>query len=373
VRQELERVEVPGEHAARARTWSVLEAAFAEREPVARPSHWPRVAAVALALGALVAASLSAPGRAVIDEIREVVGVERAQPALFSLPSSGRLLVASDAGVWVVQEDGSKRLLGDYREASWSPFGRFVVAARANELAALEPDGGVRWTLARRGIRAPRWGGTETDTRIAYISGDDEREAVLRIVAGDGTSDKRLGPALPLPPAWRPTQPHVVTYVARRGGRIVLADADDGRRIRSWAAAPPGGLTWSEDGRRLFAFSPTSLRIYDARGRIVEARNGRFRHAALRPGATTVAEVAAIRTRAGASELVLGDRVLFRGPGEFRDLAWSPDGDWILFSWPTADQWVFVQPARRRIVAVSDVARQFGGGFPRIEGWCCAR
>ena len=34
--------------------------------------------------------------------------------------------------------DGSKRLLGGYREASWSPFGHFVVAARPNELVALE-------------------------------------------------------------------------------------------------------------------------------------------------------------------------------------------------------------------------------------------
>ena len=94
--------------------------------------------AVAVVVAAL-AAVLSSPGRAVLDEVREAVGVERAQPALFSLPAPGRLLVASDAGVWVVQEDGSKRLLGPYREASWSPFGRFVVAARENELAALEP------------------------------------------------------------------------------------------------------------------------------------------------------------------------------------------------------------------------------------------
>ncbi len=127
----------------------------------------------------------SPPGRAVLDEIREAVGVERAQPALFSLPAPGRLLVASDAGVWVVQQDGSKRLLGAYREASWSPFGRFVVAARENELAALEPDGSVRWTLARPGVRFPRWAGTETDTRIAYVD-----RTGIRVVAGDGTDDQ---------------------------------------------------------------------------------------------------------------------------------------------------------------------------------------
>ena len=159
MKSELERVEIPGEHEARERTWSVAATAFSERQPVERDRRMLKPAvAIAFAVAAL-AAVLSPPGRAVLDEIREVVGVERAQPALFSLPAPGRLLVSSDAGVWVVQQDGSKRLLGDYREASWSPFGRFVVAARENELAALEPDGDVRWTLARPGVRSPRWGG----------------------------------------------------------------------------------------------------------------------------------------------------------------------------------------------------------------------
>ena len=77
-------------------------------------------------------------------DIREVVGIEKAQPALFSLPAPGRLLVTADSGAWVVEQDGSKRLLGRYREASWSPFGRFVVGSRPNELVALTPKGDVR-------------------------------------------------------------------------------------------------------------------------------------------------------------------------------------------------------------------------------------
>ena len=134
-----------------------------------------------------VAGLLSPPGRAVLDEIREVVGVEKAQPALFSLPAPGRLLVTADSGAWVVDADGSKRLLGNYREASWSPFGRFVVASRRNELVALTPDGDVRWSLARPDVRFPRWGGTKTDTRIAYLS-----DGTLRIVGGDGKGDRLL-------------------------------------------------------------------------------------------------------------------------------------------------------------------------------------
>ena len=147
-----------------------MRAAFAEREPQLPRRSWKPIAAIAIVL-VVVAGLLSPPGRAVLDDIREVVGVEKAQPALFSLPAPGRLLVTSDAGAWVVDQDGSKRLLGSYREASWSPFGRFVVASRANELVALTPEGDVRWSLARPNVRFPRWGGTETDTRIAYLVG----------------------------------------------------------------------------------------------------------------------------------------------------------------------------------------------------------
>ena len=82
-----------------------------EREPQPRRRSWKPVAALALAL-VVVAGLLSPPGRAVLDEIREVVGVEESAPALFSLPAPGRLLVTADSGAWVVDADGSKRLLG---------------------------------------------------------------------------------------------------------------------------------------------------------------------------------------------------------------------------------------------------------------------
>ncbi len=222
MKRELERIEIPGENEARARSWTILEAAFPEREPVEHRRRMLRPVVVVAVAAALLAAVLSPPGRAVLGEIRETVGVERAQPALFSLPAPGRLLVASDAGVWVVQEDGSKRLLGPYREASWSPFGRFVVATRENELAALEPDGDVRWTLARPGVRSPRWTGTDTDTRIAYVD-----RTGLRVVAGDGTGDRLLASARP------PTCLGPGPFTSRpRNSGLVLADADTGRRGR---------------------------------------------------------------------------------------------------------------------------------------------
>jgi hypothetical protein len=282
VRLELESIEIPGEHEARERSWSVVESALREREPVERLRRMIRPVLVVAVVAVLLAAVLSPPGQAVLDEIRETVGIERAQPALFSLPTSGRLLVASDAGAWVVNEDGSKRLLGTYREASWSPFGRFVVAARTNELAALEPDGGVRWTLARPGVRSPRWAGTETDTRIAYVD-----RTGLRVVAGDGTGDRLLVAGYRGPIAWRPGDGFVLAYT-QRPGRVTLYDVA-ARRV----------LERSAPGR-------------------VEARE----------------PAGEVRLRAGASEVVVGRRVVFRTQGRLEGLTSSPDGRWLLVGWP---------------------------------------
>ena len=212
----------------------------------AEPPSWKPVAAVALAV-VVVAGLLSPPGRAVLDEIRQVVGVEGSAPALFSLPAPGRLLVTAGSGVWIVDEDGSKRLLGDYREASWSPFGRFVVATRANELAALAADGTVRWSLARPDVRLPRWGGSRIDTRIAYFS-----RGQLRVVGGNGKGDRLLdADAAERAPVWLPGARHRLAY-ATRDGSIRVVDVDTGAVIDRDAPARLLELpaaTASPDGR----------------------------------------------------------------------------------------------------------------------------
>jgi hypothetical protein len=367
VKRELERIEIPGEHDARERTWAVVRAAFEARDPTTRRSQWPRVAVVAVALAALAAAALSSPGRAVLDEVREVVGVERAQPALFSLPAPGRLLVASDAGVWIVQQDGSKRLLGPYREASWSPFGRFVVVARQNELAALEPDGDVRWTLARPGVRSPRWTGSEIDTRIAYHGRN-----VPRVVAGDGRGDRPVCAvsAQPIAPAWKPGAGFVLTLVAPSGAPYVV-DLDG--CVVPWTSKPiarPRRVEWSSDGKRLLIVGASTIRILDSStGRLVASTLGS--DAAWRPGTRTLAR---IFHRGEASRVIVGRRVVFSATGRLAQPEWSPDGRWLLVGWPIADQWVFIRADGKRIRAVSNVSEQFRSrSFPRIEGWCCDR
>jgi len=308
VRRELERIELPGEHEARERARAVVLAAFAEREPQPRRRSWKPLAAVALALVAL-AGLLSPPGRAVLDEIREVVGVERAEPALFSLPAPGRLLVTGDSGSWVVERDGSKRLLGPYREASWSPFGRYVVAARENELVALEPDGDVRWSLARPDVRFPRWTGSPTDTRIAYLA-----RGGLRVVNGDGTGDRLIdAKAAARSAVWRAGLKHVLVY-ARRDGSVRAVDVDTNAGVPLDGAAEE--LRPRDD--------PAARRVLGG---------ARF--------ATPV-----------------------RSPdGRWLAVGW-PEADQLVF---------IRVVGRQQIRAVSNVSEQFRSGtFPRVEGWCCA-
>lgn len=370
LREQLENVEIAGGGEGAERAWTAVATSFASRERVAPPSR-QRYAALALAVAvAAVAGAVASPaGRAVIDRVREVVGVEKAQPALFSLPAAGRLLAASERGVWVVAADGSKRLLGPYREASWSPFGRFLVATRRNELAALEPSGRVRWTLARRGARGARWTGTRTDTRIAYVAADG-----IRVVAGDGTGDRLLVPGARGPLAWWPGPGFVLAYAGARN--VHLLDVSTGRV--EWSVPRPGGpvttIAWSRDGRRLLILTPHHLRVVDRLGRVVgqeDPSDGtRDVAAAFRPGSRTPA-VTRVHGSQSSTYYLAGD-TLFRRAGRFRELAWSPDGRWLVIGWPAADQWVFVRADGRRVRAVANLATAFQSGrAPRVLEWCC--
>ena len=372
MRRELERLEIPGEHEARLRTWEVVRAAYAEREPAPPRRSFLVPALAAVLVLAVAAAAASPPGRAVIDDVRRAIGVDDAAPALFALPAPGRVLITSTSGAWIADSGGSRRLLGPYAGAAWSPFGRFVAATRAHELAALEPDGDVRWTLARRDVSRPAWGGTATDTRIAYRSGGD-----LRVVAGDGTGDRVLtDESADVTPAWRPGEGHVLTYAARNGD-VVSLDTGSGRVLwRRRAAGPVLGLEWSSDGRRLLVRGGEFADVLTRAGRPFTgfvAEEGRLLAAAFRPGSHAVAY--AQETHGRTNVLVDGEPggLVFSGPGRIDELAWAPGGRWLLLGWRAADQWVFVRPGTRSVDATSDVSRQFRSEtFPTILGWCCA-
>lgn len=351
---------VPADRAAEERVWSVVHAAYAEREPVRGRRPFRTGVVLALLAAAIAAAAvLSPPGRAVVDAVRRTIGVEHAAPALFRLPAPGRVLVAGSGGTWVIAADGSKRRLGDYRQATWSPHGFFVAAARGDELATIDPrSGDVHWTLARPRISALGWGGSRIDTRISYLSG-----GVLHVVGGDGVGDRALGAVAVVAPAWRPGNRRVLAYVTV-GGRLVVVDADDGVvRLRTPPYARPRLLAWAPDGRRLVL--ATARRLV-----IVAADSGRT-HVYPIPDVRRIAFTAGggVALLRGRSILELrGGEVgtLFSAPGTLRGLAASPDGRWLLTSLPRADQWIFL--GGRRVLAVSHIAAQFGGE-PELDGW----
>jgi hypothetical protein len=361
--RELERLfaSVPADREAEERAFALVGAAYAEREPTrARPRiRWAPAAAVALC--AVAAAAFSSPGRAVVDAVRRTIGVEHAAPALFRLPAPGRLLVSGSGGTWLVASDGSKRRLGAYVHAAWSPHGLFVVAATGNELATLEPkDGKVHWSLARPHVAFPRWGGSRTDTRVAYLT-----RGRLRVVGGDGRGDtgEGLPAAAPVAPAWRPGRGHVLAYVTARGRVTVLSP--DEQTVR-WVSRPyprPRSLAWAPDGKTLVLATPRSVMLFDAgtgRSRTLELAGARAvafspqgRLAVLRTSTVVIVQGGRIRT-------------LFASQARLAGLAWSPDGRWLLTTLPAADQWVFLSGTR--VLAVSHVAREFGG-TTELDGW----
>jgi hypothetical protein len=373
LRDLLRELPIPEQEEARRRSHAVVTAAFAEREPTPPRRHYLRPALALVAVAAVAAAAASPPGRAVLGSLRKTVaGEKRAAPELFRLPSGGRLLVNSSHGPWIVQADGSRRRLGDYRDASWSPHGKYVVVARRDEVVAVTPKGDVHWTVPRPRVRFARWGGTRIDTRVAYLSGSR-----LHMVAGDGTGDIDLcgePPAAPVAPEWRPPGlPHVLAF-ATADGRVSVLDAD--RCALAWRSAPfahPRVLRWSEDGRRLLLVTHDKLVAFDerrARPLAVRFMRG-VTDVAFRPGSHELALVRGGEVLAlSADRLGATPRRLFRVTGRIGQIAWSPNGRWLLVTWPDADQFLFVRG--RRIRAFSGIARQFGGGaFPRIGGWCC--
>ena len=381
----------PEDEAARRGTWQVVQAAYAEHEPVRRRRSRRRLAALVLAaalvpVAAAGGAAASAPDTVVGQWVRGVLGIgERdAQPALVRVPGGGRLLVQGGDGVWAVSGDGAKRRLGAYAGAAWSPRGLYVIAWRGRELTALDPGGQVRWSLARPERVGPaRWAPVD-GFRIAYLAGGE-----LRVVNGDGTGDRRYAAARrDVAPAWRPDDTHVLAFADARE-RVDVVAVDSRRRLwRSARVRGLRGLSWSPDGRLLLARTAHSLLLFDGAGRLLFSRpmpaGTVLQHAEWAPRG---AEVAVVRRSpaAGRSEVVLLDaarglrgRVLFTGPGRFDSLAWSPAADRLLVGWREADQWLFLRPhAGGRLRAVANIARQFMPGAarpssPRSVQWCCA-
>jgi dipeptidyl aminopeptidase/acylaminoacyl peptidase len=381
VRNALLSVPVPDELEAQRRAWAVVRGAYATREPAPRRDRRLRLLVAVAVLGALVAAALSPPGRSVGGWIRDrVAGEEATEPALVRLPSAGRLLVVSEQGPWLVRPDGSKRLLGNYEDASFSPNALYVVATQGRRLVALEPDSDLRWTVTRpTPVADARWA-PSPGYRVAYREG-----GTLRVVVGNGTGDRLLAEDVaPVPPAWLPAEGRTVLAYADASGRIRVVEADSGKRL--WSADPgaaPEQLVWSDDaGLLLVVTAGRRHPLYRADGRparrALETPQGQdVLDAAFAPGTRAIA-YSAYDAESGRSSIVVGGERIQQGEGRLEDVVFSPNGRWLLTGWPQADQFLFMRlPGVSGYVVVPDVRREFDPGgvgateFPRIVAWCC--
>lgn len=367
VPQTLRELRAPDEAGAQHRAWNVVRTAYAEREPAPLPRRSRRRFALAPVLAAVLVGALvlSPAGARVGRIIRHALGVNHAAPALSSLPSPGRILVSGPGGTWTATADGSIRHLGSWPQASWSPHGLYVVVASDRRLAALDPRGDVRWAIARPHVSDPRWY-APSGYRVAYLSGH-----TLRVIAGDGTGDRLLAPNVArMAPAWRPGHrygPYELAYVTSHG-RLVVQDADSARILWTAPTGPqPRKLIWSRDGRRLVVVTARAVHTYGGAGAPLATVHVSADDAALSPDGRTLALVVNRR------QVIVDGRQLFAGAG-VQAVSWSPNGRWLLVSWPAANQWVFVRTGRiPHVAAVSRIRQQLSGGgsFPQLEGWCC--
>lgn len=142
LRERLRATRIDGHPGAEQRAWEVVRSAYDPAAGSRRRRHWritvPAVACL-VAVVAIVLASASAPRDALARWIRQAIGFSaqpHARPRLAGLPGGGRLLVNSPGGPWIVDADGTRRYLGPYVAAAWSPHSLYVVAWRAAKLAA---------------------------------------------------------------------------------------------------------------------------------------------------------------------------------------------------------------------------------------------
>jgi WD40-like Beta Propeller Repeat len=392
VRDELHAARPPRADEAERRAWHVVRAAHTSRSPVRRPQGGRRLALAALGAALLAVLALSPAGAQVGDWIGDVVdpAPDRSSSTLGPLPAKGRLLVVAASGPWIVQDDGARRRLGAFRDATWSPGGIYVAAARGRQLVALEPDGDERWIRPSPGpVTAPRW--SPDGFRIAYRSGDD-----LWVVYGDNARNWRLAEGVGATPgAWQPGRPPFGQVLAfSRGARVRIVEVDSRRVLGTTPPGPvPRELWWTADGRRLVAVSERGIRIHDSRGLLLRRRD-------LPPGLRAVGSaidragkrlaVAARRASGRASELLLyrldrasPPRQLLAVTGGIEGMTWSIDGRVLAFGRPDANQWYLLRPrGGGRLQTVSGIRAKFAGGpragrsiqapFPRLAGWCYA-
>jgi len=384
----LRKSELEGEALARQRTLETVRAAYAERQPRRRRHHWLATAIAAFALAVAGVIGLTPAGAEFRDWVHDTIDPQSThpKPVLTGLPGGGSLLAQSRDGASVVPDGGPRRFLGSFSAASWSPHGLNIGVAYGRTLAAVNPLGELQWSWsAPASVRFPAWS-QDLGYRVAYLSGDE-----LRVVAGDGSGDRALDKSSPVAPVWRGQTDRVLAYADAEGAvRVIDVDRDETLE-KLGAPQRLRGLAWSSDGERLLAFSPRNLQVSNDDGGMLtgwRAPAGTELTAAdflsdnervalvqtkTAEDGTTSSTVSVFTPGPGAPS----PQVIFRTPGLLKGLAVSPDGEWLVVGWRSADQWLFLEPKPGgEVRAFENISAQIAAGdpkppFPTPTGWCC--
>jgi len=371
---------LPGEGAARERARRTVLAAHA-----AAPRHTrPRAAAVVTAIVLTLAGAgvLTRPGQAVGEWVQRQLEIARpAKPNPtpaptrqrgLELPAPGRLLVASDRGLWIVAGDGRRKRLGDWTTGSWSPHAKHIVVASGRTVAAIRPDGTVRWrhTLAAP-VHDPRW--APNGFHVAYRAGTR-----MHVIWGNGINDATLpGRAATTAPAWQPNADRTLAW-ARADGTVIVQDAYTGLILWRHQGGPVRHLSWSADGRRLLIAGAKHAAIYAPGAGAVTSRR-RARRVRVARGETLAAaafapsgsRLALAVSSGGVTRITLrGAKAALAERSEpIRSLTWSPDGRWLVAGWKSGAAYL-ISARDTDVRGLADVPKRLGGQV-RTLGWCC--
>jgi hypothetical protein len=364
---------LPGEGAARERARRTVLAAHVGSPRRTRPRAAAVIAAVVL--GVAAAGALTRPVQAVGEWVgRQLDVVDPAKPGAtpvpkrqrgLDLPAPGRLLVASDRGLWIVRCDGSRKRLGDWTTGSWSPHAKHIVVASASTLAAIRPDGTVRWrhTLPAK-VADPRW--SPNGYHVAYRAGTR-----MHVIWGNGINDATLpGRAAPAAPAWQPDAPRTLAW-ARADGTVIVQDAYTGLVLWRHTGGPVRHLSWSADGKRLLIAGAKHGAVYTLAGGAKSLRLGPGETLAAAEFAPAGKRLALAVAKHGVTRVKLGGATaaLAEVTEPLRSLTWSPDGRWLVAGWKSGRAYL-ISARGPDVRGLDDVPKRLGPGVKTL-GWCC--
>ena len=364
---------LPGEGAARERARRTVLAAHTAVPRRTRPGAATVITAIVIAVAGTGA--LSRPGQAVAEWVgRQLEAVHPAKPKAppppkrqlgLDLPAPGRLLVASDRGLWTVAGDGARKRLGDWTTGSWSPHAKHIVVASGRTLAAIRPDGTVRWRHSLPAqVADPRW--SPNGFHVAYRAG-----ARMHVIWGNGINDATLhGRAANAAPAWQPNAPRTLAW-ARADGTVIVQDAYTGLVLWRHQGGPVRHLSWSADGRRLLIAGTRHGAIYTLNGPAKPLRLAPRETLAAAEFAPTGGRLALAIESHGVTRVQLrgAKAALSQAPEQLRSLTWSPDGRWLVAGWKSGRAYL-IGAHGPDVRGLDDVPKRLGGGV-RTLGWCC--